>query len=89
MDQQSFTTFFTDLRKELGSFLYRLLTQKQDVEDVLQDTYLKALKKLDTFDASKASLKTWVCFSMENKFIGWPTINQSYLKRKLNSIFIS
>jgi RNA polymerase sigma-70 factor (ECF subfamily) len=43
----------------LKSFLLRMTTSVQDTEDILQETYLKAHSKLDTF-RGESSLKTWV-----------------------------
>jgi len=54
-NQQEFINFTPQLK----SFLYRLLTNKQDVEDVVQDTYLRAFEKINFFQG-KSSFKTWV-----------------------------
>jgi RNA polymerase sigma factor (sigma-70 family) len=43
----------------------RLLTA-EDLEDLFQDSILKALKYGGTFDSSKAQLKTWACRIAEN-----------------------
>ena len=53
------TTQFETFQGELKSFLLRMTASVQDTEDILQDTYLKAHSKLDTF-RGEASLKTWV-----------------------------
>lgn len=60
MNQDIFQSEFVSFQSELTSFLYRLLTNRQDAEDTAQDTYIKALNNLNSFDAKKASLKTWV-----------------------------
>ncbi len=49
---------FIAFKNELKSFLYRLLTNKQDIEDIVHDTYIKVFEKLDTFEG-KSSFKTW------------------------------
>ena len=59
MDNQQFTTEFEKFKDQLKSFLLRMSTSRQDAEDLVQDTYLKALEKLDTF-RGESSLKTWV-----------------------------
>lgn len=50
--------FFT-FQGELKSFLLRMTASVQDTEDLVQETYLKAQAKIDTFRA-ESSLKTWV-----------------------------
>ncbi len=50
---------FLKFKNELSSFIFRLLTNRQDTEDVIQDTYIKVFQKLDTFQ-EKSSFKTWV-----------------------------
>ncbi len=52
-------TEFIAIQEQLESYLYRLSANKEDAKDLLQDTYLKARKKIDTFQG-KSSFKTWV-----------------------------
>ncbi|GJM40297.1 MAG: hypothetical protein DHS20C20_05790 [Ardenticatenaceae bacterium] len=50
---------FETFRGELKSFLLRLTASVQDSEDIVQETYIKAQGKIDTFRGD-SSLKTWV-----------------------------
>ena len=50
---------FPTFQKELKSFLLRLTASAQDAEDIVQETYLKAQSKVDSF-RGESSLKTWV-----------------------------
>lgn len=50
---------FLSFRSELNSYLYRIVTHRQQAEDLTQDTYIKAFQKLDSF-AGQSSFKTWV-----------------------------
>jgi RNA polymerase sigma-70 factor, ECF subfamily len=50
---------FESFQRELKSFILRMTASVQDTEDILQDTYLKASAKLNTF-RGESSLKTWV-----------------------------
>jgi RNA polymerase sigma-70 factor (ECF subfamily) len=50
---------FNSFSDQLLSYLYRLTANKQDAEDILHDTFLKASEKIDTFKGN-SSLKTWV-----------------------------
>ncbi len=50
---------FESFQGELQSFLLRITTSVQDAEDLVQDTYLKAQAKIDTF-RGESTLKTWI-----------------------------
>ena len=59
MDVQELTTEFEKFKGQLKSYILRMTASATDAEDLLQDTYLKAHDKLDTF-RGESSLKTWV-----------------------------
>lgn len=58
-DINAFQTLFADFQPQLKSYLYRLLTDRKDVDDLAHDTFVKAFSKLSTFH-QESSLKTWV-----------------------------
>ncbi|MFN5073837.1 MAG: RNA polymerase sigma factor [Cyclobacteriaceae bacterium] len=45
--------------EQLKSYLYRLTANREDAEDLLHDTFIKAHEKIETFKGN-SSLKTWV-----------------------------
>ena len=55
---------FTLFKDQLASFLYRLVANKEDAEDLLQDTFLRVQQSISSFK-SNSSFKTWV-FSIAN-----------------------
>jgi RNA polymerase sigma-70 factor (ECF subfamily) len=59
MTTDQLTAEFETFQRELRSFLLRMTASVQDAEDILQETYLKAHAKIDTF-RGESSLKTWV-----------------------------
>jgi RNA polymerase sigma-70 factor, ECF subfamily len=59
MRTDQLTAEFETFHGELKSFLLRMTASVQDAEDIVQETYLKAHSKLDTF-RGESSLKTWV-----------------------------
>jgi RNA polymerase sigma-70 factor (ECF subfamily) len=59
MTAEELTTQFVTIQGELKSFLLRMTASAQDAEDIVQETYLKACAKIDTF-RGESSLKTWV-----------------------------
>lgn len=58
-DINAFQTLFSEFHNQLKSYLYRLLANRNDAEDLTHDTYIKAFEKLSSFKG-EASLKTWV-----------------------------
>jgi RNA polymerase sigma-70 factor (ECF subfamily) len=58
-DINAFQTLFAEFQNQLKSYLYRLLTDRNDVEDLTHDTFIKVFTNLSTFN-QESSLKTWV-----------------------------
>jgi RNA polymerase sigma-70 factor, ECF subfamily len=50
---------FEQYRPQLKSFILRITASVEDTEDIVQDTYIKAVSKIDTFK-NESSLKTWI-----------------------------
>ena len=74
MENENYEAQFLSFRNELSSFVFRLLTNKQNTEDIVQDTYIKAFEKLDSF-RKEASFKTWVFTIATN-------LSKTFLKQK-------
>jgi RNA polymerase sigma-70 factor, ECF subfamily len=58
-DINAFQNLFGKFQSQLKSYLYRLLANRNDAEDLTHDTFIKAYEKLSTFKGD-SSLKTWV-----------------------------
>ncbi|NCN10058.1 MAG: sigma-70 family RNA polymerase sigma factor [Leptospira sp.] len=58
-DAKAFQKLFLEFQEQLKSYLYRLLTDFDEAEDISQESYLKAFSNLSSFQ-KKSSLKTWV-----------------------------
>lgn len=50
---------FIDFQSELKSFVYRITAHKQEAEDLVQETYIRVFKNIDSFKR-KSTFKTWV-----------------------------
>jgi len=59
MNKESYIEEFLNFKQELESYIFRLVTNHQDKEDIVQDTYLKVDKGIDSFKQN-SSFKTWV-----------------------------
>jgi len=58
-DINAFQALFSEFQPQLKSYLYRLLANRSDAEDILHDTFIKAFDKIGLFKGT-SSLKTWV-----------------------------
>lgn len=58
-DIHAFQQLFAELHNQLKSYLYRLVTDRDDAQDLAHDTFIKAFDKVSTFKG-KSSFKTWV-----------------------------
>jgi RNA polymerase sigma-70 factor (ECF subfamily) len=59
MTANELTAQFVTFQGELRSFLLRMTASVQDTEDLVQETYMRAHAKIETF-RGESSLKTWV-----------------------------
>ena len=59
MTTEELSTEFEEIRGQLRSYILRITASMADTDDIVQDTYLKAHEKLDTFKG-ESSLKTWL-----------------------------
>lgn len=50
---------FENCKSQLKSFILRITASVPDTEDILQDTYIRGIEKLNTFE-ERSSLKTWL-----------------------------
>lgn len=58
-DINAFQALFSEFQASLKSYLYRLTASRNDAEDLLHDSFIKAFDKIAGF-RGEASLKTWV-----------------------------
>src|SRR5882762_1787710 len=59
MTEELFNREFESIIAPLKSYILRITASIADAEDIVQDTYIKALEKLNTF-REESSLKTWL-----------------------------
>ena len=59
MTKEQLTAEFKQSGGQLKSYILRITASVADTEDIIQDTYIKATEKLDTFKGL-SSVKTWL-----------------------------
>jgi RNA polymerase sigma-70 factor (ECF subfamily) len=58
-DIRAFQSLFLEFQPQLKSYLYRLTANRNETEDLAQDTFVLAFENIHTF-RSESTLKTWV-----------------------------
>lgn len=59
MTIEQLTTEFETARPQLKSYILRITASVEDTDDIVQDTYIKASTRLDSFRA-ESTVKTWI-----------------------------
>lgn len=59
-DQSAYAALYEHYASGIYRLCYSLVLNKQDAEDVMQESFVYAFKNLGRFDANKASFKTWL-----------------------------
>ena len=58
-DIRSFHTLFSEFQPQLKSYAYRLMANRNEMEDLVQDVFIIAFENIKSFKG-EASLKSWV-----------------------------
>ena len=80
MTLQEFNHRMISLNENLQFYALSLTANQDDADDLLQDTYLKALSNRDKFDPS-TNMKAWTYTIMRNTFI-----NNYRKSRRVNNV---
>ncbi len=67
ISESDFEILFKEHQANLKSFIYRLVTNTEDVEDLCQETFIKAYKNIQSFKEN-STFKTWL-FAIANNLI--------------------
>ena len=58
-DINAFQQLYAGFHRQLKGYLYRLLTDREDVEDIAHDTFIKAFERIGQYKG-ESSFRTWV-----------------------------
>src|SRR5688572_27684244 len=85
-DQGAYARMYDRYASGAYRLCYSLLLNKQDAEDVVQDSFVYAFKNLRRYDSQRASFKTWLytiavsrCRNMYRRKHGWFTLDLSQI----------
>ena len=59
-EEAAYIAVYNEYAGQIYRLCFSLLQNRQDAEEVLQDAFEYAFRKLDRFDSRKASFKTWL-----------------------------
>lgn len=68
-DQQAFAALYQRTSSKLFGVCLRMLRERSEAEEVLQETYIVVWRRAASFDPSKASAVTWLVTLTRNKAI--------------------
>lgn len=59
-DDKAFTLLYDMYAKNLYGIIFNLIKDREEAEDILQETFVKIWKNLDTYNESKGRFFTWI-----------------------------
>lgn len=68
-NKEAFATLYEMYVRNIYDFLYFRTFHKETAEDLTSETFLKALRSIDRYDASRASFATWLYRIARNTLI--------------------
>jgi len=83
-DRASLRIVYQDTSAKLFGVVLRILNDRSEAEDVLQDVYMTVWRKAGTFDPAKASPITWLVAIARNRAID--RLRASGMRRRIEPI---
>ena len=77
MKKKDMNAVYQEHAKQVYAFLFRMCQDPHLAEDLLQDTFLKAMEHMDAFDG-KCKLTTWLCQIAKNTYYDYLRKNKKY-----------
>lgn len=72
MGQQKFNQIYLDHKKQVEKYVkLRVYPHTECADEIVSDVFLKVYQNLDTFDASKSKLNTWIFNITKNTLIDY------------------
>lgn len=62
-----FESYFEKYYSQAIGYVMKKISNRQDVEDLVMETFYSCYQKFDTFDESKASFGTWFYVALNNR----------------------
>lgn len=78
---KSVTELFKHCEKNIAAYLYRMQVNRSDIDDLLQEVFLRAWKSWDSFDQNQEFLP-WVYTIARNERIRWQKKQYRFIQEK-------
>lgn len=78
---KSVTELFKHCEKKIASYLYRMQVNRDDIDDLLQEIFLRAWRNWDKFDQDQEFLP-WIYTIARNERIRWQKKQYRFLQEK-------
>ena len=77
MENTDLNVMYQEHAKQVYGFLYKMCQDADLSEDLMQDTFLKAMEHIDSYDG-KCKLTTWLCQIAKNTYYNHLRRNKKY-----------
>jgi RNA polymerase sigma-70 factor (ECF subfamily) len=81
--EKGFSQLYDNYAEALFSVIFQIVERKAIAEDLLQDTFVKIWKKIDTYDETKGTLYTWMLNIARNTSIDFIRSRKNEFNKKL------
>lgn len=68
-EKMNFETVYEKYYDRIYNYVYSILQNKEDTEDIVSDTFITAYTSYDKYDSGKASVVTWLSRIAHNKAV--------------------
>lgn len=85
-DQQAFAQLYRRTSAKLFGVCLRMLRDRRDAEEVLQEVYTTVWRRADSFDAARAGAMTWLITLARNKTIDRLRQHREELREEFESL---
>lgn len=80
-DNEEYRHLMEKYHNELFKYVYNLVDNYQDTEDLLQEIFFRIYKNLNKFNSSKASFRTWIYRIAKNYTLNFLTKKSNKMNR--------
>jgi RNA polymerase sigma-70 factor (ECF subfamily) len=81
--ERGFSQLYDSYADALFSIIYQVVERRAIAEDLLQETFVKIWKKIDTYDEAKGTLYTWMLNIARNTGIDYVRSQRHQFNKKL------
>jgi RNA polymerase sigma-70 factor, ECF subfamily len=85
-NERGFSLLYDNYANALFSIIYQISKNKNTAEDLLQETFIKIWKKIDTYDETKGTLYTWMLRIARNISIDFIRSHRNQFYKQLLNI---